>query len=179
MKHILSKLCAEKKYVSVYDYEDSSKFSYGRFLEVNDNEYALAMVSPKGEYDGIRLGPTDTIMRVETDGLYSEKMALLIQARAPKLPTPSIHPENIKNSLLQFAHADGKVISLEFDDSGYYDAVGIIQEINESSCKLLLIDEYGIEDGFSYFDPQNVTSFDYDSEDEQLIFTLWNLRKTK
>lgn len=178
MLKILSEICNSNKKASIYTNEqETNKFHYGTILAVNDKEIAISMISPKGEFDGVSVIPTDFVYRIETDGQYSEKMEKLCSDMYYDKFDKELDTSKIKESLLDIAVQTQQIVSLELVDSGYYDVVGFVKEIKDGCCRIRVVDEYGAEDGDSFVMLDNITQVCYASEDENLILRLWKINK--
>ena len=177
MIKVLTELCSQKKMVSVYtDYNSVNKFYFGFIVAVNENEVAIHMISPDGEDDGIFVMNVNKIFRIETDGQYAKKMAKLC-LNNPIFPNYfTVSDDDIMNSAISYAYDKRYVISIELNDSGFYDVVVIVVSIDDKKCKIKQIDEYGYEDGYSYVDITYVTTATVMSQDERRIKRLWELK---
>lgn len=178
MYNTLKPLCNEKRYVAIYDdCNDTSKFKFGVLLCVDDAYFALASITPNGDYDGIVVDETDDVFRVDCCGNYHNKMAKLSRICKDALELPVWEQGEIIKSLLRFAQKVKRLISFELSDSGIKDISGFVEDISECVCKVHAIDEYGFDDGYSYIDMDSITQITFDSEDEQRIARLYNLRQ--
>lgn len=176
MLRILKELCLSKKTASIYtNYNTPTKFYYGVVLAVNDEEIAIYMISTDGKDDGIVAQSIDDVIRVELDGLYEEKMRKLCSINPPIDFDVTLDNNNIIKSLLDLALETKKIVSIELVDSGYDDVVGFVDEIDNGRCKIKVIDEYGYEDGYSYFLIKDVTQVSYATETEKRILNLWDI----
>lgn len=119
--------------------------------------------------------PTDWVYRIETDGMYEQKMSKLVSSNLNPLGNKKIDTSNIKKSLMEIAIDTQKIVSIELKDSEYYDVVGIVKKIENNICTILSVDEYGFEDGKTFIRTDDITSIRYDSEDENLILKLWKV----
>ena len=63
-------------------------------------------------------------------------------------------------------------MSIEILDSGYDDVVGYVENVQNGICEIRRIDEYGVEDGKSYMEIQNITQISFESESEKIIQKL-------
>lgn len=153
---------------------ETTKFNFGSVLAANYEEFALYMISPDGNYDGILLEKTSRLYRIDQGGQYYKKMqALMNSSKLPNLDF-DLCEESIKESLLNIAFKTKKIVSIELVDSENFDIIGIIEEIKNNLCRIRLIDEYGTEDGMSYVLVEDITSISFDSQDEILRLKLWH-----
>lgn len=175
MYNTLKSFCNANTPLAIYDnYDDTSKFKFGTLLCVDEMHFALAAVSPNGDYDGIIVDETADVFRVDSSGNYHNKMAKLIQIHKDHMDIPTLKQGAIVESLLRFALDAKKPISLELNASGIKDITGFIEDISECVCKIRAIDEYGFDDGCSYVDMDSITQATFDSEDERRIMRLYN-----
>ena len=78
MIEILKLAMTLKKNVCVYTCDSEiSKFLYGRIIFIDNEFFALYMLTPNGENDGILVKKISCITYVEMDGQYDEKMKKL------------------------------------------------------------------------------------------------------
>ncbi|MGM9681025.1 MAG: hypothetical protein ACI3XR_05920 [Eubacteriales bacterium] len=82
----------QQKWVAVY-YDDNpnGSFDFGKILAVDENTVLLYSLSPNGEYDGYELHQTSSVVRVETDSQYVDKMMKL---QSDHLPKPFVIPDS-------------------------------------------------------------------------------------
>lgn len=176
MLKILKDLCSSKKAASIYtNYNTPTKFYYGVVIAINDEEIAIYTLSTDGKDDGIVAENIEDVIRVELDGLYEEKMRKLCSINPPIDFNVTLDNNNIIKSLLYLALETKEIVSIELLDSGYDDVVGFVDEINDGQCRIKVIDEYGYEDGYSYFLIKDVTQVSYATEIEKRILNLWNI----
>ncbi|MGN1081566.1 MAG: hypothetical protein ACI4QV_05700 [Acutalibacteraceae bacterium] len=174
MLKILYDLCDQKKPVSIFtSSQDTGKFHFGIVLAVNNEEIAFQLISPNGEYDGIKAMNVEKIIRVETDGQYAEKMNKLCRINKCSLPNETLEEKNIIKSALFTAFKRKEILSIELNNSGYDDIVGFVQTIEKGQCEIKQVDEYGFEDGFSYVSVCDITYISFSSEEEKRIMNLW------
>ena len=172
----LLEISQNNKNASIYtNFNETSKFHYGRIICVNSEELAIYMISPDGLYDGILLKKTEDIIRVEVDGQYDKKMKKLCSLSQLQPFEYSLDSTNIKASLLEVALQSRRVVALELVDSGYKDVVGFVDGISDGLCKIKIIDEYGFEDGYCFVMTDKITEISYASQDECRIIKLWKL----
>ena len=101
MVDVLNDLCREGIYVAVYgNSETPSKFMFGRILCVGDTRFAMLLISPNGEYDGIVVDDLEDIIRVAAHGKYHEKMMKLICPAVAGSPRSGIDESHIDRSVL-------------------------------------------------------------------------------
>lgn len=177
MLRILSELRRSQKMVSIYtDYQETNKFHYGVVIALNEKEIAIQMLSPDGESDGIIVMDAENVFRVEENGQYDEKMKKLCPNNPLPLFNEALDENEIFESLLSIASIEKSIISIELVDSGYNDIVGFVEEIEDGMCKVKQVDEFGYEDGFSFFLIRDITKITYLSQDEKRLMRLWQIR---
>lgn len=178
MLRILSELRCSQKMVSIYtDYQETNKFHYGVIIALNEKEVAIQMLSPDGESDGIIVMDVENVFRVEENGQYDEKMKKLCPNNPPPLLHEDLDENEIFESLLSIALIEKSIVSIELVDSGYNDIVGFVEAIEDGRCRVKQVNEYGYEDGFSFFLIRDITKITYLSQDEKRLMKLWQLSK--
>lgn len=176
MLNILLDLFTGGKSASIYtDCNSTNRFDFGKVIAVNENDIAIHMISPDGEDDGITVMHVDNIFRVETDGQYAEKMKKLCDPNNIPQHNLEIKNNDIFKSALSFAAQEKQIISIELLDSGSFDAVGFPEITENNECILHQVDEYGYDDGISYFSIENITKISMLSQEEKRIMRLWDL----
>ncbi len=174
MYNIMKRLCDEGTYVAVYgNLSDTSKFMFGKLLCVNETRFAMLLISPNGDYDGIVVNDTDDVFRIDCSGRYHDKMAKLNNLCMECIKLPYIDPSYIDLSILSFAKETRSLVSIELRDSGVVDVVGFIENVDEESCQIHVVDEYGYDDGCTFVDMNNISQIALGSEDEQRIMKLY------
>ncbi len=174
MVDVLNDLCREGTYVAVYgNSETPSKFMFGRILCVGDTRFAMLLISPNGEYDGIVVDDLEDIIRVAAHGKYHEKMMKLICPNEVNLQLPDIDESHIDRSVLIYAKETNRLVSIELEESGAVDVCGFVEEVSEATCKILEVDEYGFQDGDSVLDLRSISQISMDSADENRVMKLY------
>lgn len=174
MYNTMKKFCDEGTYVAVYgNLSDTSKFMFGQLLCVNEDRFAMLLISPNGNYDGIVVDDIDDIFRIDSHGHYHEKMAKLSGLCIESLKIPCIDPSCIDLSILSFAKETRSLVSIELRDSGIVDVVGFIENVADEVCQIHVVDEYGYDDGCTFVDMSSISQIALGSEDEQRIMKLY------
>lgn len=174
MFSILKRLLNEKKYVCIHADETSpNKFVFGKIIGVDTNNVAISMVSPDGEYDGVLLKQIDDIIRVEQSVSYENKMRKLMRMKEYDEKEFAIPNENILRGILDFAKETGVIISVELDHSGIDDVAGFVESVNDKTCELIQVNEYGEEDGESFITLSDISQICLDSSDEKRLLALF------
>ena len=81
--------------------------------------------------------------------------------------------DGIKNAVLSFAKKEGQIVSIELSNSECDDAVGFVESFDEEICCIKAVDEYGIDDGISYVNYEDITRIVLMSYDEKRLMRLW------
>lgn len=174
MYRMMNALCEKNVFVSVYDDPaDTSKFKFGRILSVNKTRFAILLLSPNGDCDGIVTDDTKDVFRIDTNGQYHDKMVKLNRVHPEEINIPDIDSSCIDLSILSFAKEMGLLVSIELENSGIFDITGFIEDISETICKIRVINEYGYNDGHSYIETNRISQMELDSEYERRIMRLY------
>ena len=176
MNTILTKLKSEKKYVCIHtDEANPSKFIFGKIIGFDTKSFAVSMVSPDGEYDGVLVKQIDDILYINQSLSYEEKMKKLMRIKGydEKITDTSDSNSNIIEWSLFLAKKLGVIISVEINHSGVDDITGFVESIDEGICKMILVNEYGVEDGVSFFALRDISQICLDSCDERRLLTLF------
>ena len=175
MKKILKNLSENEQYISIYSRSDENQntFSYGQILAVSETNYALVMFSPSGKFDGIKIGEIDNILKIETGGLYDQRMQTIIDKKSYKKEDYNINEQNIILSLLECAQKKEHIVSIELTHSGINDVVGFVDRLENSMCSVNQVDLYGYNDGIAFFEIDDISQIICNSLDEQTLLNLW------
>ena len=178
MQNILHDLYEQGKMAAIYtNKSDTSHFVYGRVLHTNDADFALALVTPYGEYDGVLVKSIDDILRIEVDGQYAQRMRKLCALNESIQLDISFASGDIKRDILLDSMKCKKVVALELSYSGFDDVVGIVEKVEESVCQILQIDADGFPDGTVFVSMDCITQISYDSRDERRTLCLYLTNK--
>lgn len=176
MYAIVDALHKTNSYVAVYDNSANvSQFKFGKFLCINESRFAMLLISPNGNYDGIAVNDTEDIFRVDSCGRYHAKMAALKSFNVESVSLPCFDPQCIDMSILLYAKELKRLVSIELHDSGYFDVVGLVEDVSEGVCRIHRINEYGESDGCSFINMDSISKISYDSEDERRIMRLYQI----
>ena len=95
MKQILLRLMQKSIYVSIFtDDRNKSCFSFGKIIGVDNNYYALSMVSPEGNFDGVLIKSFDHIVRIEENTKYCRKIQILKELNGVNICESKIETED-------------------------------------------------------------------------------------
>lgn len=155
------------EYAELYsDKNDLSKFIFGKIIRKNDVYIIIAAISPKGSYDGFLLKKINDIIKIcrntkyKEDLLYKINKSELIEFNIEESGNPLI-------DLLCFAQSNNLVVSIELLSSGYTEAFGFVNEIDNQYISINQIDENGDFDGITYLYTKDITQISVDSEEER------------
>lgn len=176
MFSIIDDFRKKESWVAVYDNScDVSKFKFGRFLSVNDSRFAMLLVSPNGDYDGIVVDDVEDIFRIDSAGRYHEKIDKLIRFQSNEISPPCINPQFIDESILSYAKDSSRIVAIELHNSGVFDIIGFVKDVSETMCQVRLVNEYGEDDGDTFIDLRSISEISCDSEDERRVMRLYQV----
>lgn len=169
----LNELKGNKKIASFYTNEnDTSKFSVGYIVDFNNDYIAFALISPEGLNDGFALKETSSIIRINIEGKYENKILTLSKYHKTIHENLVFKEDNFVLELLKFAKTKGYIVSLELLNSGFYDVQGYIEKIENNNCFIKQITEYGEVDGISMVELQDISKISCNSSDEKILQIL-------
>lgn len=169
----LSELKKNKIIASFYTNEnDLSKFSVGYVVDFNDDYIVFALVSPEGLNDGFALKETSSIIRINIDGKYENKILKLLKYHKTTHENLIFKDNNFVLEMLSFAKTKGYIVSLELLNSGFYDVQGYIEKIENDNCFVKQITEYGEVDGMSMVELRDISKISCNSSDEKILEIL-------
>ena len=174
---VLKKIRDKNEYVCIHsNVNDTTKFIFGKIIGLDDVFFALSMISPDGKVDGIVIKEIDDIQYVEQSISYTEKICRLMSYWNEEKRTEDIYPtvtDNILQWGLELAKKSKYVVSLEINNSGILDIIGIIMENEKNVCVIKQIDENGQEDGVCYVAHEDITQLSMNSSDEKRVSILF------
>lgn len=167
----LCKKCFEAKTIGSFycNQAESGKHLTGYVAAYNEDELFIKHVSPDGYYDGFILIHISDLIRVDVAGQYEKKISTLYTLRNQKHPYVNFVSNGFFASLMEFAHNNRLVVSIELDDSILS---GFIQFFDENCICLQVVNEYGYTDGETYILSDNVLSVAVDTSTEQNLKLL-------
>lgn len=175
MLSILTDLAQLQELACIYsNHNTAGNFNVGRIAAVDEDFTLIYSITTNGGFDGYYIQDTESIVRVDTNNRYLEKIKKML---AKDLPAPIEIPDeydDLVRVLLNHAYRNGSYVSFELGDSGKFDVDGIILELREDICRLLLTDEYGYPDGISNFAIDEITRGECDSESGRTIRRLYD-----
>ena len=171
----LREMMEAKAYVSIYkNRDDLSLFAFGLIVACNEEHFMLASFDPHGENDGLQLGETDTICKMEYHDSYARRMEKLIHYYKTKYEEYHFQDDLILG-LLEYSKANAFIVSIELCNSGHFEAIGLVNSFYKEGCRILLIDQYGNEDGYAeikYSDISQINSNEYDERYRRILHQM-------
>ena len=131
------------------------------------------MISPDGKYDGLLVKPIADIIRINKNDLYSERMKKLLDL---SIIDDYLLNHKKSNDVLSFvllmSKTNNKIVSIELNNSGTDDVVGIVNMVSDTICEIQQIDFYGHTDGIAYLKLDDISQASFDSATEQTLLKL-------
>lgn len=180
MLEILREVCKCGKYVAIYHDDSNGNFAFGRVLAVNEEFIAVYSISKNAEYNGIVISRTESVIRIETDNQYIEKMKKLIDSSLYDITDQiSIDESRIVESVLLMAKENKKIVSIDILNREFDDITGFVDIIDDGICMIQQINDYGYQDGISYVNIRDISEVLYDTIYEQRSLKVWNCNYTE
>lgn len=178
MEEVLTKALQNSLNMAVYtNPSDTTKFAFGKLLRIDHDCFALYLISPGGEYDGILVQEISEIQYLEINERYEQKIKALCARRS----MPEVHissaTENVKTDVLLYAKAAGKIVAIEVNFSGLDDLTGFVENVEGNICKIKQVDPFGNEDGIAFADINRISQISCDSLNEQRILYLYEQKQ--
>ncbi len=175
MFSILKELAETQELACIYREDNpSDAFNVGRVVAVDEDFTLIYSITPKGEYDGYYLQETDSIVRVDTNNRYLERIKKFMPKAMPAAIEVPDEYDDLVRVLLDHAVRNGSYVSFELGVSGHYDVDGIVLEVQEEICRILLTDESGYPDGISNIVIDEITRGECDSDEGQMRRRLYD-----
>lgn len=180
MLKVIEEFAKNRDYISLYtNCEDGSKFCYGRIVDFDDINLVFLMISPDGNYDGLLLKQISDIYRINKNDKYNERMQQLCMiSDIENYLLNYEESDNVLRSVLLLSKNNNKIVSLELNDSGFDDIVGIVSNVTDSVCEITQIDFYGNLDGKAFVSLSNISQISFDSKTEQILQQLREQNQT-
>ena len=177
MKTVLRKIQKEQKNVCIYIDEDNpNRFVFGKIIGMDENCFAVLMVSPDGNYDGVLIKQIRDIVYIEYSYSYEIKMNTLMKIRNYRERDYSFISRDILQESLLWAQKSKKIISIELNHSGTNDVVGFVAYMCEGLCTITKVDELGEIDGEAFCVIRDISQICIDSADERRISDLYDTK---
>jgi len=175
LKTKLCELMESNSYVSIYkDRDDLSAFGFGLVIACNDEHLVFASFSPRGENDGFQLAEVNSIHKIEYDDPYASNMKRLIQYYGSTHEACHFQ-QNFIVELLEHSKEKAFLVIIEICNSNHFDAIGMVDSIDDDGCKILLIDQYGKEAGYAEIRYSDITQIYSDDCDERYRRILYQM----
>ncbi|MFA6808845.1 MAG: hypothetical protein WCR27_07615 [Eubacteriales bacterium] len=176
----LKELKKDRKIASFYTNENNtSKFIVGSVVDFNDDYFIISMISPQGLNDGLVLKETSSIIRINTDSMYENKILALANYHKIKYCDIILNGNNLIFELLSLAKMKNYIITIELLNSGFNDVQGYVGSIENDSCNIKQITEYGDLDGIDLIKISDITEISCNSDDDRIIEILYSIKSTK
>ncbi|MDO4398572.1 MAG: hypothetical protein Q4C21_09245 [Oscillospiraceae bacterium] len=178
MKELLKKYTNSNEYVCVYaSPKNSSGFSFGKILAVDEDFFAFLELDVDGAFDGVEIRLIDEVGRIETKSAYVEKMKKLIDGNGLDVINTLTFGGEVLADALKYSQKNKRVVSIEINTSGNYDVVGIVESIDGDMCKVSSIDNYGLSDGYAEFCIGDITKMTLMSKNDRITEKLFEKSK--
>ena len=160
-----------RELVSIHsDTSEYGSYAVGYIVGYNEVHYILALISPYGRYDGFVVRERKSIVSVEHGGKYENKIKRLAAYYKTKHEELDLSEDNLYLSMLNFANERNYIVAIELNGSGDQDCIGYVKNINtksdDKSCTIILIDEYGENDGEAVLLIDDIIELSVNTEDE-------------
>lgn len=174
----ISKMKEDKEILEFYlDKNCTSKFTAGLIEEINENSILIQLLTPMGEYDGYMVKEPATIYRINSKTKYCYALKELVNINKTAHNSIPQFTEDQFYNVAKYAFENKKVVSIEMNDSGRSDVVGIITNVTFDYVHINLLTEYGEPDGEGIIFLSDITQLICDSEDERKILLLHDFQK--
>ena len=152
----------------------SNKFSAGFVLAVSEDDVIIESVSPRGHCDGWILRELDELCRIDSQGIYEEKLMSLYRVRGGAhardfLPATDLG-SNLKVELLEAARQNDSAVRIH--TGADEDIEGFVREVGAQTVSIEKFNEYGVSDGDCTLDMESVEGIfvgDDDLQDLKLL----------
>lgn len=173
--NFLSNYLGKECLVSLFtNKEQTDSFALGFVVAIDDDNVLLAHVNTSGDYDGFKIKNLNSIIMIETDTLYQSSMYSLYQLSDRKHDKIELVNNDAMKSLLLYAKQKQLVVAIQLLESDYCNVQGFVYDFSETDNIVTInnVDRYGVKDGFSYINIDDVSKVMCDSEDEQTLRKL-------
>lgn len=177
MNHILRELKDEKKLASLYpDLENTDKALTGYILDLSEEEFLMAHISARGEYNGFIMERPEHIFRAETESSFERRLeSLYLQKRRGHETITRKEDQTVMEALLVYAKANQRLMSFRIKGEKIYKVLGFVLDFSRNFIKIQKITQDSFEDGFAFLDVQCVDSCQCDTEREQDVLILYRV----
>ncbi len=179
MKEKLLQAYKNKKMISIYDnsyYPNNFLVAY--ILCTDDKSYIAYELSPNGEFDCYTYRLFDNIIKIEKNTKYLNCIKRLAQYHKIDV-NEDIFSQNKSNifKFLDYIIKNQRICSVSTTNSDTYDVVGFVEKYNDNTVKILLIDEFGVEDGIVEIKLDAISLLKCCSHDEIKLEILYKINK--
>jgi len=142
--------------ISLYIDEDSTTtFAVGKYLYISNEHILYNEITTDGQDNGLACLPLEEIYRISLDGKYEKAIeSLYVQANEYNDLTVN---SNLVYSLLSYAKNKNYIVSVELLGSNNTDEMGFVQDISDDIVTIKSIDDYGKENGISFFNINDIS----------------------
>lgn len=173
MKEQLIEYMKTHKNVSIYTNQNNTDtFINGYVIGVDDHDFLISSYTPNGAYDGYIMRPIEDVFQIQVDTKYNIAMTQLIEDTVSCEDFCAPEEELLISVFLRWIKRKGLVLSVRLYQSESLDISGYIEEVNEQTCVIRLLDLYGQEDGKTVIDLDCITEVYCDTDTEQRIQKL-------
>ena len=151
MKKRLESYLNTDKLISVYtDTDDTSSFTLGFLIQVDDDFLLMNMVNKFGEEDGFSLVNLDDIFMYDDDKLYSSKVVKLFAMKNQMRKYIEDLESSAINNLLKYAQNNNYLVEVNED------SIGFVNYFSDDILELSLVDIYAQNLGIACIDIDNI-----------------------
>jgi len=135
----------------------------------NEDEILIKHISPDGYYDGFILVHISDLIRIDILGQYEKRIALLFTMRKQVHPRLNHLNDTLYTSIMDFAHTNNLIASVELEDTTIS---GYVLDFDENNVHIQVVDKNGQTDGETVVLVENILSFAVDTITEQNLKML-------
>ncbi len=173
MSKILSQLQETGEPCEIYyDLHDNAKFDVGIICDFDDDYVLYFNITAMGEGDGYRVVDRECVFMIQTGTKYLDRDRVLsLQQIDPGWNcTLNFNGVDILHSALEYAMENKKICAMDicFDT----ELCGRILALDDGLVELAIIDQYGQQDGYAYFDEDDINALAIDSMLERALKNL-------
>lgn len=159
MKKRLERYINTEKLISVYtDADDTSSFTLGFIIQIDDEFILMNMINKFGEEDGFSLINLDDIFSYDDDKLYSGKVLKLYTMKNQVRKQIDDLENSTINNLLKYAQNNNYLVEVNED------IIGFVNYFSDDILELNLVDIYAQKLGMACIDINNINVIDCQSK---------------
>lgn len=153
------------------------KCSTGFIEEISNEQFIMKHVAPEGVYDGYIIRRINDIFRIDFNGKYEKRLALLynlqVQHHKGTLKNKLNEDSNLFIAALVFAQNNNLIVRVCIDETEMQeDIVGFVKKVHDNVIISRITNE-GLADGESIFRTSDIIKINIDSSDEKILKLLW------